>query len=81
MGEMTQLEKGVNLGAVVVPFIATIAAIVLLWNSWVTAADLIIAAVMYILTAVGITVGFHRLLTHHSNTPSRSSARWRFRAR
>jgi stearoyl-CoA desaturase (delta-9 desaturase) len=66
MGEMTQLEKGVNLGAVVVPFIATIAAIVLLWNSWVTAADLIIAAVMYVLTAVGITVGFHRLLTHRS---------------
>jgi stearoyl-CoA desaturase (delta-9 desaturase) len=66
MGEMTQLEKGVNLGAVVVPFIATLAAIVLLWNSWVTAADLIIAALMYILTAVGITVGFHRLLTHRS---------------
>jgi stearoyl-CoA desaturase (delta-9 desaturase) len=66
MGEMTKLEKGVNLGAVVVPFLATITAIVLLWNSWVTAADLIIAAVMYMLTAVGITVGFHRLLTHRS---------------
>lgn len=63
---MTRVEKGVNLGAVVVPFIATLTAIVLLWNSWVTAADLIIAAVMYILTAVGITVGFHRLLTHRS---------------
>ncbi len=63
---MTKLEKGVNLGAVVVPFIATLAAIVLLWNSWVTAADLVIAAVMYVLTAVGITVGFHRLLTHRS---------------
>jgi stearoyl-CoA desaturase (delta-9 desaturase) len=66
MGEMTQTEKAVNLGAVVVPFIATLTAIVLLWNSWVTAADLVIAAVMYILTAVGITVGFHRLLTHRS---------------
>jgi stearoyl-CoA desaturase (Delta-9 desaturase) len=66
MGEMTKLEKGVNLGAVVVPFIATLTAIALLWNSWVTVADLIIAAVMYVLTAVGITVGFHRLLTHRS---------------
>lgn len=66
MGEMTKLEKGVNLGAVVIPFIATILAIVLLWNSWVTATDLIIAAVMYMLTAVGITVGFHRLLTHRA---------------
>jgi stearoyl-CoA desaturase (delta-9 desaturase) len=66
MGEMTQTEKAVNLAAVVVPFLATLAAIVFLWNSWVTATDLIIAAVMYVLTAVGITVGFHRLLTHRS---------------
>ena len=66
MGEMSKTEKGVNLAAVVLPFVATLTAIVLLWNSWVTAADLIIAAVMYLLTAVGITVGFHRLLTHRS---------------
>lgn len=63
---MTRLEKAANLGAVVVPFIATVAAIVLLWNSLVSPADLVIAAVMYLLTAVGITVGFHRLLTHRS---------------
>ncbi len=63
---MTRTEKAVNLGAVVLPFIATLTAIVLLWNSWVTAADLIVAAVMYLLTAVGVTVGFHRLLTHRS---------------
>jgi stearoyl-CoA desaturase (Delta-9 desaturase) len=66
MGEMTRLEKGANLGAVVVPFAATLTAIVLLWNSIVTPADLIIAAVMYLFTAIGITVGFHRLLTHRS---------------
>jgi stearoyl-CoA desaturase (Delta-9 desaturase) len=66
MGEMTRVEKAVNLGAVVVPFLATLVAIVLLWNQVVTATDLAIAAVMYLLTAVGITVGFHRLLTHRS---------------
>jgi len=66
MHEMSRAEKFANLGAVVVPFAATITAIVLLWNSFVTPADLIIAAVMYMLTAVGITVGFHRLLTHRS---------------
>ncbi|MDX6590014.1 MAG: hypothetical protein QOI84_1288, partial [Solirubrobacterales bacterium] len=66
MGEMTRVEKGANLGAVVVPFAATIVAIVLLWNSLVSPADLVIAAVMYLLTAAGITVGFHRLLTHRS---------------
>jgi stearoyl-CoA desaturase (Delta-9 desaturase) len=63
---MTRVEKAANLGAVVIPFIATVAAIVLLWNSLVSPADLVIAAVMYLLTAVGITVGFHRLLTHRS---------------
>lgn len=66
MGEMTRVEKAANLGAVVVPFAATLAAIVLLWNSLVTPADLAIAAAMYLLTAIGITVGFHRLLTHRS---------------
>ncbi len=66
MNEMSRVEKAINLGAVVVPFAATIAAIVLLWNSVVSASDLAIAAVMYLLTAVGITVGFHRLLTHRS---------------
>ena len=66
MHEMSRTEKIVNLGAVVVPFLATLLAIVLLWNSWVTAADLAIAAAMYLLTAIGITVGFHRLLTHRS---------------
>jgi stearoyl-CoA desaturase (Delta-9 desaturase) len=66
MGEMTRIEKAANLSAVVLPFAATIVAIVLLWNSFVTPADLIIAAVMYLLTAVSITVGFHRQLTHRS---------------
>jgi len=66
MGEMTRVEKAANLGAVAIPFAATLLAVVLLWNSLVTPADLAIAAAMYLLTAVGITVGFHRLLTHRS---------------
>jgi stearoyl-CoA desaturase (delta-9 desaturase) len=63
---MTKLEKRVNLFAVVLPFAGTLAAIVLLWNSVVSARDLAILAVMYVLTGLGITVGFHRLLTHRS---------------
>ncbi len=66
MGEMTRIEKTANLGAVVIPFAATIVAIALLWDSLVNPADLAIAAAMYLLTAIGITVGFHRLLTHRS---------------
>jgi stearoyl-CoA desaturase (delta-9 desaturase) len=66
MEPMGKTEKAVNLGAVVVPFAATLAAVVLLWDSVVSGADLAIAGAMYLLTAVGITVGYHRLLTHRS---------------
>jgi stearoyl-CoA desaturase (Delta-9 desaturase) len=69
---MTKTEKVANLGAVIVPFLATIAAIALLWNSLVSPADLAIAAIMYLLTAIGITVGFHRLLTHRSFQTSKA---------
>jgi stearoyl-CoA desaturase (delta-9 desaturase) len=66
MNEMTKLEKTVNLGAIVVPFAAMGVAVALLWNDLVSAADLVILAGMYLATALGVTVGFHRLLTHRS---------------
>jgi stearoyl-CoA desaturase (delta-9 desaturase) len=37
-----------------------------LWNSWLHVSDLIVLAIMYSLTCLGITVGFHRLFTHRS---------------
>jgi stearoyl-CoA desaturase (delta-9 desaturase) len=64
--EMGRAEKAANLVAVVLPFAATIAAAALFWNRLVSPADLAIAAAMYLLTAAGITVGYHRLLTHRS---------------
>src|SRR5260221_5076855 len=64
--EMGKAEKIANRGAVVLPFAATIAGAALFWNRLVSSTDLAIAALMYLLTAVGITVGFHRLLTHRS---------------
>src|SRR5436189_2301148 len=63
---MSRAGKLVNLGAVVVPFAATLAAIVLLWNRLVSWPDLVLLAGMYLLTAGGITIGYHRLLTHRS---------------
>jgi stearoyl-CoA desaturase (delta-9 desaturase) len=53
-----------NLAGVVVPFVGLLVAVVLLWNSWVDAVDLGIMAGLYLATAAGVTVGFHRLLTH-----------------
>jgi stearoyl-CoA desaturase (delta-9 desaturase) len=63
---MKSIERYLNLGAVILPFVATIAAIVLFWNEIVSTTDLVIFAVMYLLTATGVTVGYHRLLTHRS---------------
>ena len=72
MHEMTSLERTVNLGAVVLPFAATAVAVVLLWNELVSTTDLAIMAAMYVLTALGITIGFHRMLTHRSFQTSKA---------
>jgi len=52
--------------AAILPFVAFIAAIVLLWNTAVSPRDLVILGGMYFLTAVGVTVGYHRLFTHRA---------------
>jgi stearoyl-CoA desaturase (delta-9 desaturase) len=63
---MSKLEKYANLGAVVVPFVAFAAAIAFLPSDYVGPTDLAILAGMYLLSALGITIGYHRLLTHRS---------------
>ncbi|MEA2215539.1 MAG: hypothetical protein QOK19_1100 [Solirubrobacteraceae bacterium] len=63
---MSRAERAANLAGVVVPFAGVLIAIVLLWNRWVDGVDLAILGVFYVLTAGGVTVGFHRLLTHRS---------------
>ena len=50
----------------VVPIAGLILAIVQLWGFGVSWRDLIIASAFYVLSGLGITVGFHRLLTHKS---------------
>jgi stearoyl-CoA desaturase (Delta-9 desaturase) len=63
---MSKLEKYANLVAVLVPFAAFGAAVVLLWNDVVGPVDLAILAGLYLFSAFGITIGYHRLLTHRS---------------
>jgi stearoyl-CoA desaturase (delta-9 desaturase) len=64
--QMSRAARTANLIGVVVPFVGMLVAIVLLWNRAVDAADIGILVVMYLITAVGVTVGFHRLLTHRA---------------
>jgi stearoyl-CoA desaturase (delta-9 desaturase) len=63
---MTRAHKISNLIGAIVPFLAFVVAIVLLWNTWVDWSDLAVLAIMYVLTGYGVTLGFHRLLTHRS---------------
>ena len=63
---MSRLHRTANLIGVVVPFLGFLVAVVLLWNEAVGWTDLAILTGMYFATALGITVGFHRLFTHRA---------------
>ncbi|MGH7132354.1 MAG: acyl-CoA desaturase [Phycisphaerales bacterium] len=59
-----------NLAAVLIPFVGLAAAIFLLWGIAFNWVYLAIMALMYGITAIGITVGYHRYFTHKSfDTP------------
>jgi stearoyl-CoA desaturase (delta-9 desaturase) len=51
---------------IVVPFLAVLAAVPVLWGWGLSWHDMLIAGVMYVITAHGVTVGFHRHFTHRS---------------
>jgi stearoyl-CoA desaturase (Delta-9 desaturase) len=62
----SSLPRDVNIAVVVLPLLGVLAAIVLLWNQAVGWSDIVILVFMYTLTTLGITAGFHRLLTHRA---------------
>jgi stearoyl-CoA desaturase (delta-9 desaturase) len=55
-----------NLVGLTGPFVLFLAAIVLAWRKLVGPVDLAVLVVMYSASALGATVGFHRMLTHRS---------------
>jgi stearoyl-CoA desaturase (delta-9 desaturase) len=65
----SNLYKAVVLAVVVIPLLATVFAITLLWQRAVHWPDLILLFAMYSLVGLGVTVGFHRMLTHRSFQP------------
>ena len=64
--QMSRGHKIVNLIGVPAPLIALAVAIVLLWHKAVGPVDLIVMGGLYVLTAIGITLGYHRMFTHRS---------------
>ncbi|HYW29494.1 MAG TPA: acyl-CoA desaturase [Gaiellales bacterium] len=59
-------QKTTMLVVTIIPFLGFIAAIMLLWNTFVGWTDLLLLAVLYVLCGFGITIGFHRMLTHQA---------------
>jgi stearoyl-CoA desaturase (delta-9 desaturase) len=60
------LKRAVMLIAVVGPVIALVIGCYLFWNRGISATDVTLMLSMYVLTILGVTLGFHRLFTHRS---------------
>jgi stearoyl-CoA desaturase (Delta-9 desaturase) len=58
--------------AVIAPYFGLIAAVISFWGWGFRWTDFVLLLGMYILTAIGITVGFHRLFTHHAFETNRA---------
>jgi stearoyl-CoA desaturase (delta-9 desaturase) len=57
---------------VVLPLVAVVLAVVIFWNHGIGWLDLGLGAGMYVVTGLGLALGFHRLFTHRSFV----AARW-----
>lgn len=58
--------RAANLAVILIPFVGFIAAIALLWGIAFDWVHLALFLGMYVVTALGVTVGYHRLFTHKS---------------
>jgi stearoyl-CoA desaturase (delta-9 desaturase) len=64
-------RAGVTAALVVIPFGGLAAAVWLSWGHGLGLTDLLLAVAFYVLTGLGVTVGFHRLLTHRAFVAAR----------
>jgi hypothetical protein len=58
------LRKTVMVLVIVIPFLLTLYAIYI--RHWMTQIDAFVFWIMYIITGLGVTVGYHRMVTHGS---------------
>jgi stearoyl-CoA desaturase (Delta-9 desaturase) len=65
-GRALKLQKSAVLAITLAPFIGLVLAVWSLWGWGLSGVDAGIFLATYIFTGLGVTVGFHRLLTHRS---------------
>src|SRR5947209_19895215 len=64
------IKKIVMLVVVVLPFLATLLAIALLWQRAVNWTDIELLIAFNVIAGLGVTIGYHRMLTHRSFQPN-----------
>jgi stearoyl-CoA desaturase (delta-9 desaturase) len=69
---MTRAHKIVNLVGVPLPLIGLIVAIALLWDRAIGPLELGLMAGLYVITCLGVTLGYHRMFTHRAFEASRA---------
>jgi stearoyl-CoA desaturase (delta-9 desaturase) len=69
---MTLAHKIVNLIGVSLPLAGLIAAIVFLWNRAIGPLELGLLIGFYVITCLGVTLGYHRMFTHRAFEASRA---------
>src|SRR5580704_18147668 len=62
------VRVAVTAAIVIVPFGGLAVAVWLAWGHGLHLTDILLAAAFYLVTGLGVTIGFHRLLTHGSFT-------------
>ncbi len=57
-------NAAIMLAAVVLPFLGFLFAVYLAWNRILFVSDVILFLVLYVVSGLGVTIGYHRMLTH-----------------
>ena len=87
---MSLHHKIFNLIGVLLPLAGVVTAVVLLWNKAIGPLELGLLVGLYVITCLGVTLGYHRMFTHrrvrvlarvHEAVDRDHSARWPSRAR
>jgi stearoyl-CoA desaturase (Delta-9 desaturase) len=68
---VSRTHKIANLIGVPLPLVGLVAAIVLLWDRAIGPLELALLIGLYMLTALGVTLGYHRMFTHRAFESSR----------
>ena len=66
-----RIQRALALSVMILPFLGTIAALAIAHRRGVSRLDLGLLVCMYVIQAIGVTIGYHRMFTHRAFTAGR----------